>query len=116
MLRATEEWSYVEREVDVRLTRRDLNSVVMAGRGRPKRGSGFRSPMRRALPLQKPPRGDPRQMGDRPVVEIGPGFAAAPIKRHRQHLPDIFGRLRKPLAAGLIHVEFAQQFAGARSR
>src|ERR1019366_5398033 len=27
------------------------------------------------LPLQKPPRGDPRQMRDRPVVEVGPGLA-----------------------------------------
>ncbi len=67
-----------------------------------------------SYPLQKPPRGDPRQVGDRPVVEIGPGLARPRRRlRDRQHLPDIFGRLGKTLAAGLVHVELAQQFVAA---
>ena len=45
-----------------------------------------------ALPLQKPPRRDPRQMRDRPVVEIGPGLARP---RHRQASPAAFaGHIR----------------------
>jgi hypothetical protein len=61
-----------------------------------------------ALLLQKPPRGDPRQMHDRPVVDVGPGFGHLTVHRHRQHLPDIFGGLGKALAAGFVHVELAQ--------
>src|ERR1700736_3708244 len=64
-----------------------------------------------ALPRQKSPRSNARQVGHWPVVEIRPGLAyGAVVPRHRKHSPDIFGRLGETLAAGLIHVELAQQF------
>src|SRR5665213_3719485 len=48
----------------------------------------------------KPPRFDPRQMGDGPVVEIGPSlYRGAVLQNHRQQLPDIFGRGGKTFAA-----------------
>ena len=72
--------------------------------------------MRHTLPLQKPSRGDARQVGDGPGVDVGPAAGRAVFKRHGQQLPDIFGRLGKAFAAGLVHIEFAQQFAGCRSR
>ena len=53
MLRATEEWSL-----------RRARGGCAAGAGR--------------LALQKPSRGDPRQAGDRPVVDVGPGLARRP--------------------------------------
>jgi len=40
-----------------------------------------------------------RQAGDGPVVDVGPRFASgAVVERDLQHLPEIFGRLRKALA------------------
>src|ERR1700675_1617864 len=66
---------------------------------------------RKRLPvLHEPARANARQAGDGPVVDGGPGFVGAAVARYRQHLPDIFGRFFKSLAAGLVHVEFAQQF------
>src|SRR5712675_56717 len=66
---------------------------------------------RRNLPLHESPRGDARQAGDGPVVDVGPRLARGAVgERHVQHLAEIFGRLRKAGAAGLIHVELAEQF------
>src|SRR3984893_10085553 len=63
------------------------------------------------LPLHKSSRGDAWQMGDRPVVDVTPGLLRCfAVTRHAQHLPEIFGRLGEPLAAGFVHVEFAQAF------
>src|SRR6478609_2445150 len=63
-----------------------------------------------ALLLQKFPRGDLRQAGDRPVVDIGPRLASRAVRMcHGQHAPYIFSRLRKTFAAGFIHVELAEQ-------
>src|SRR4051812_34467149 len=62
------------------------------------------------LLFQKLPRGDLRQAGDRPVVDIGPRLAGCAVfVRHLQHPPDILRRFRKAFAAGLIHVELAEQ-------
>src|SRR3954451_19377575 len=62
------------------------------------------------LALQKPARGDLRQPGDRPVVDIGPRLAGrAVLMRHGEHAADILGRFRKTFATGFIHVEFAEQ-------
>src|SRR5882724_5349026 len=64
----------------------------------------------RELSLEKPARRNPRQMRDRPVVDVGPDIGGGAIlQRHAQHLPYILGRLLKPLAARLVHVEFVQQ-------
>ena len=43
-----------------------------------------------ALLLHETPGRNPRQVPDRPVVDVGPGLAhRAIVKCHRQHLPDI---------------------------
>src|SRR6185503_2528413 len=63
-----------------------------------------------ALVLQKTAGGDLRQVGDGPVVDIGPRLAgSAVLVRHLQHPPDILRRLRKTFTAGFVHVELAEQ-------
>src|SRR5689334_15092818 len=66
---------------------------------------------------QKNSRGDPRQFRDGPVVDIGPGVARAAVGEcHGKHLPQIFRRLRKAVAAGLVHVELVQhRLAGVQA-
>src|SRR3984893_12062374 len=74
---------------------RQFDLSPQAGRGKCEAGS-------RSLLLPKPSRGDAGQAVDGPVIDIGPGLAErAVFPCHGEHLPEIFGRLGKTLAAGL---------------